>query len=140
MGLCGCRRGETVALDAPRDEGNTAEDARGTTEVLRIVGVELDVAFAILDGLCNLIRFDLLDASSSSLLLLPSSFSSAIISVGASCTPETGVCTAADPGRLRFPPVASSPSGWPNQLNGAVTMFLMAPRKDEFCRVSFWAV
>jgi len=42
MGGCGWRRGESVARDAPfLDDGSTADDARGTNEVLRVEVVRL---------------------------------------------------------------------------------------------------
>jgi hypothetical protein len=134
--------GESVALDAPREEGKTADDARGTTDDLLIADLDFVVAFIVLEGLLSLIRFDLLDASTwstSSLLLLCSSM---MISVGSSCMPEATTDTVpdSDSGRLRLLPVTSAPpSTLPNQLRGAVTMFLMAPRNEELCRTSLGA-
>jgi hypothetical protein len=125
--------GDRVAREAWRDEGKTADDARGTTDDLLIVDFDWVVAFIVLEGLLSLIRFDLLEASSSSLRLL----SSIIVSVGTSCTPEAATGTDSDSGRLRLPPVTSAPlSASPNQL---VTMFLMAPRNEELCRTSLGA-
>ena len=79
-----CRLGESVALDAPRDEGRTADDARGTIDDLLMVDFDSDIALIVLEGLLSFIRFDLLDTSSCSsspLLLLCSSM---MISVGTS--------------------------------------------------------
>jgi len=131
------RLGESVALDARREEGKTADDARGTTDDLLIVDLDSVVAFIVLEGLSNFIRFDLLGTSSGS----PSSpllvCSPIMTSVGTSCTPEAAKGARPDSGRLRLPPIRSSPlSALPNQLKGAVTMCLMAPRNDELCRVS----
>ena len=135
-----CLLGESVALDVRRDEGKTADDAWGTTDDLPIVDLDSFVALIVLEELLSLIRFDLLGASSgssSSPLLL---CSSTMISVGTSCMPEAAVSAGADSGRLRLLPATSAPpSALPNQLKGAVTMFLMAPRKEELCRVSLVA-
>jgi hypothetical protein len=133
------RLGESVALDARRDEGKTADDARGTTDDLLIVDFDSVVAFIVLEGLLSLIRFDLLAAScrsSSSPLLLCSSI---MISVGTSCTPEAAIGAGPESDRLRLLPVTSAPMSLPNQLKGAVTMCLMAPRNEELCRVSLGA-
>lgn len=131
------RLGESVALDVRREEGKTADDARGTTDDLLIVDFDSAIAFIVLEGLFSFIRFDLLGASprspSSPLLVC----SSIMTSVGTSCTPETAKGASPDSGRLRLLPVTSAPlSALPNQLKGAVTMCLMAPRNDELCRVS----
>jgi hypothetical protein len=132
--------GESVALDGRRDEGKTAEDARGTTDDLLFVAFDSVVTLIVPEGLLSLIRFDLLGTSSrpsSSQLLVCSSI---IISVGTSYTPEAAVGAGADSGRLRLLPATSAPpSTVPNQLKGAVTMSLMAPRNEELCRVSLVA-
>jgi hypothetical protein len=123
-----------------RDEGKTADDARGTTDDLLVAGFESVVALIVLEGLLSLIRFDPLGASSrtsSSQLLVCSSI---IISVGTPCMPKLAVGTGTNSGRLRLLPATSAPpSALPNQLKGAVTMCLMAPRNDELCRVSLVA-
>lgn len=134
------RLGESVALDKRREEGKTADDARGTTDDLLIVEFNSVVVFIVLGGLLSFIRFNLLDASfnsSSSLLLLCSSI---MISVGTSCTPEAAISAGPESDRLRLLPVTSAPlSAWPNQLKGAVTMCLMARRNEELCRASLGA-
>jgi hypothetical protein len=134
------RFGERVALDARRDEGKTADDARGTTDDLLIVDLDSVVGMTVFEELLSFIRFDLLRASSRSSSPLVLVCSSIMISVGTSCTPEAAICAGTDSGRLRLLPVTSGPlSALPNQLNEAVTMSLMAPRNDELCRVSLVA-
>lgn len=131
------RLGESVALEIPRDEGKTADDARGTTDDLFVVNLDSVDAFIVLEGLLSLIRFDLLTASSWSISLLLLLCSSRIISVGACCMPQAATGAEMTSYLLRLPPVTSTPlSALPNQVKGAVTMFLMAPRKEELWRTS----
>lgn len=114
-----CLLGESVALDVRRDEGKTADDARGTTDDLLVVDFDSFVALIVLEGLLCLIRFDLLRSSLSPLLLC----SSITISVGTSCMPDTAICAGVDSGRLRLLPATSAtPSALPKQLKGVVTM------------------
>lgn len=121
----GSRRGDNVDLDdGTREEGNTADDALGTMVVRRIVeppGTPFVVAFVFF-GLPNRIRFCRLFASSTS-------STPAMTPVAASDKKGEVITIELDPCRRRFPFVGSAP---PNQPSGAVTMFLMAPRKDEF--------
>jgi hypothetical protein len=119
----GCRRGDRVDLyDEIREEGSTADDARGMIDDRRIVGrpgAPFVVVFVFFGGLPNRNRFCFLIASSTS----------AILSVAASGKGEE---VETDSCRRRFPFVVSAP---PNQPRGAVTRLLMAFRTDDFWRV-----